>query len=362
MPPEVKLTKKQKKGIAFRERRGKGPRDSKADAEEPGDIPEPEVQVVQEEISDEQALKQYEASRRRSGDKKRKRPPEALEENENPGSVDGDTPNGKSKKRKTAKATDDSSGNNVTGGDTKLKRFILFVGNLPYTISKGQILEHFSECSPSPTIRLLTPKPRSGKPQTAVQAAKTKGCAFLEFSSHSAMQIAIRKHHSELAGRRINVELTAGGGGNGNQRKEKLRTRNLTLGEQRKRGAEHRIPKVSGPGVLERSHSKLPTRHSTTSGETEVSNRPKTWSIPTIEDDKAKPRKIRGKSKVTNAVQRKTSWAPSGANAIKVGSANSSPRALLSRAIWSMKPCVVGDYCVIYLCEGLMTSGMSHCI
>lgn len=94
-------------------------------------------------------------------------------------------------------------------------------------------LTHSAE--PSPSIRLLTPKARGGKPQTAVQAAKSKGCAFLEFTSHSAMQLAIRKHHTELAGRRINVELTAGGGGNSGERKEKLRVRNRTLDEQRVR-------------------------------------------------------------------------------------------------------------------------------
>ncbi|KAG8690943.1 hypothetical protein FRC11_007954 [Ceratobasidium sp. 423] len=320
MPPKLKLTKKQRKGVAFRERRGKGPAHSKVTDEEPADIPELEVQDAPEKLSDEQALKQCDVPERNLGDKKRKRVPEddqAPGTNEDPGNVDGETPRTKLKKRKTAKNIDDSNGTNVTEGDGKLKRFILFVGNLPYTISKEQILEHFSECNPAPTIRLLTPKPRSGKPQTAVQAAKSKGCAFLEFSSHSTMQMAIRKHHSELAGRRINVELTAGGGGNSDQRKEKLRTRNQTLNEQRKRGAERRTSKNSGPDHPGQPQSKLPTRHSTTSGETETTNRPKTWSIPTTEDEKAEPR-TRGKSKGANAVHRKTSWV-SGANAIKVG-------------------------------------------
>ncbi|CAE6414241.1 unnamed protein product [Rhizoctonia solani] len=321
MPSELKLTKRQKKGIAFRERRGKGPGHSNVTVEEPADIPELEVQDALEKLSDEQALKQCDDPGRRLGDKKRKQAPEedgqAPGTNEDPRNVHGETPKSKSKKRKTAKIADDSSGKDVAEGDAKLKRFILFVGNLPYTISKEQILEHFSECNPAPTIRLLTPKPRSGKSQTAVQAAKSKGCAFLEFPSHGVMQIAIRKHHSELAGRRINVELTAGGGGNSDQRKGKLRTRNQTLNEQRKRGAERRTAKNSGPDYPGQPQSKLPTRHSTTSGETEAIDRPRTWSIPTVEDEKAKPR-TRGKSKGANAVHRRTSWG-SGANAIKVG-------------------------------------------
>ncbi|CAE6487142.1 unnamed protein product [Rhizoctonia solani] len=318
MLPELKLTKKQKKGIAFRERRGKSGH-SRDTAKEPTDIPEPEIQDAPEKISDEQALKLSEVPERNLGNKKRKRAPEDGQVpgvNEDP---DGVSPKVKSKKRKTAKIADDSNGNDVSEGGAKLKRFILFVGNLPYTISKEQILEHFSECNPAPAIRLLTPKSRTGKPQTAVQAAKSKGCAFLEFSSHSAMQVAIQKHHSELAGRQINVELTAGGGGNSGQRKEKLRTRNHTLNEQRKRGAERRNPKGSGLGDHERPQSRLSTRHSTTSGETQANNRPKTWSIPATENHKAEPRKTRGKSKGAKAVQRKPSWAPSGANAIKVG-------------------------------------------
>ncbi|CAE6507148.1 unnamed protein product [Rhizoctonia solani] len=320
MPPELKITKKQRKGIAFRERRGKGGH-SRVAAEEPADIPEPEVQDAPEKVSDEQALKESEAPELNLGDKKRKRAPEdgQVPGMTDPRNVDGVSPRVKSKKRKTAKSSDDSNGNDVSEGGAKLKRFILFVGNLPYTISKEQILEHFSECNPAPAIRLLTPKTRTGKPQTAVQAAKSKGCAFLEFSSHSAMQAAIRKHHSELAGRCINVELTAGGGGNTDQRKEKLRTRNHTLNEQRKRGAERRSSKGSGTDDPGQAQSKLPTRHSTTSGETQTTNRPKTWSIPTTEDHKVAPKKTRGKSKGVYAVQRKSSWAPSGANAINVG-------------------------------------------
>ncbi|GAB1522715.1 hypothetical protein RhiTH_005837 [Rhizoctonia solani] len=302
MPSEPKLTKKQKKAIAFRERRGKG--HSKPVDGEPADVPEPEVQDGQEKTFDEQALDQSETAVRSLGDRKRKRTLEeddqALETNESQGGTNGVSPKAKPKKRKTVKTTDDSSGNEAAGGDAKLKRFILFV-------------------EPAPSIRLLTPKSRNGKPQTAVQAAKSKGCAFLEFSSHSAMQVAIRKHHSELAGRRINVELTAGGGGNSDQRKEKLRTRNHTLNEQRKRGAERQAAKNTGNDDIGNSQSRLPTRHSTTSGQIETTNRPKTWSIPNSEDEKLSTRKTRGKSKGANAVQRKSSWTPSGANAIKVG-------------------------------------------
>lgn len=58
---------------------------------------------------------------------------------------------------------------------------------------------------------------------------KSKGCAFLEFKHHGALQQGIKLHHSELDGRQINVELTAGGGGKGLARMKKLKERNKEL-------------------------------------------------------------------------------------------------------------------------------------
>lgn len=62
---------------------------------------------------------------------------------------------------------------------------------------------------------------------------KSKGCAFLEFSHRNALQQALKLHQSELEGRNINVELTAGGGGKSEGRLEKLKKRNRELHEQR---------------------------------------------------------------------------------------------------------------------------------
>jgi nucleolar protein 6 len=81
-------------------------------------------------------------------------------------------------------------------------------------------------------VRLLTPKlTRAGAPATT----KSKGCAFLEFSTWPALQAALRLHQSELDGRRINVELTAGGGGKGDARLSKVKARNKDLTAQRVR-------------------------------------------------------------------------------------------------------------------------------
>jgi nucleolar protein 6 len=92
---------------------------------------------------------------------------------------------------------------------------------------------------PPPTVRLLTPKATRAAGATAAaeskSKSKSKGCAFLEFSARHALQAALRLHQSELDGRRINVELTAGGGGKSDARLEKVKARNKQLGAQRVR-------------------------------------------------------------------------------------------------------------------------------
>lgn len=76
------------------------------------------------------------------------------------------------------------------------------------------------------------PAPKSSEPP------KSRGIAFLELPSSAAMQACLKLHHSLLAGRRINVELTAGGGGKSEGRVEKIKARNERVGGQRERRAE----------------------------------------------------------------------------------------------------------------------------
>lgn len=78
---------------------------------------------------------------------------------------------------------------------------------------------------PPPTIRRLTSRSKgpTAKPE------KSKGCAFLEFTKASGLQNALRLHHSELDGRQINVELSAGGGGKSETRLKKLKEKNAKL-------------------------------------------------------------------------------------------------------------------------------------
>jgi nucleolar protein 6 len=136
MPTEPKLTKKQKKGIAFRERKGK----SKAAPEEPADLPELEVQDEQESTIDAPAserdkLRELAVPERKSEGRKRKRT-ETGDGNRPPDGATPDPAQGvsrkKAKKRKADQGTKPKDAEDAEaieeGGNVKAKKFILFVG------------------------------------------------------------------------------------------------------------------------------------------------------------------------------------------------------------------------------------------
>ncbi|KAI0110981.1 hypothetical protein F4776DRAFT_641267 [Hypoxylon sp. NC0597] len=123
----------------------------------------------------------------------------------------------------------------------KAPRFIVFVGNLPYSATVPQITSHFSSVHPT-SVRLLH------NPQTK----KSRGIAFVEFARYDHMKACLKTlHHSTFTcpaangkgaeERKINVELTAGGGGNTTHRKEKIKAKNAKLNEERARRAQEEI-------------------------------------------------------------------------------------------------------------------------
>ncbi|KAH9951026.1 hypothetical protein B0H21DRAFT_818854 [Amylocystis lapponica] len=238
MSASVKLTKKQKKALAFRERKGKGrarapDEDNDVPVAEDQDRVEAEMQV--RTVEDQAHGKTAPKSRGGKAEevvvggqsaKKRKR-----EKDETTGGPEQSKPE---KKRKRVDGEGDGAGVGTTGEETAQTKEKLKQRNLKYTTAKEAIEKHFAACDPPPTIRLITPKPSSsGKPTT-----KSKGCAFLEFSHRNALQQGLKLHQSELEGRKINVELTAGGGGKSESRTEKLKKRNRELHEQRTKQLE----------------------------------------------------------------------------------------------------------------------------
>jgi len=77
----------------------------------------------------------------------------------------------------------------------------------------------------------------------------SRGIAFVEFTNSTLLQQALKLHHTDLDGRRINVELTVGGGGSGSARKEKIDERKGRMDEQRDRKAEKEAEAEAGGAV-----------------------------------------------------------------------------------------------------------------
>ncbi|TRM65920.1 hypothetical protein BD626DRAFT_486235 [Schizophyllum amplum] len=211
------------------------------------------------------------------------------------------------KKRKRDEEAVDGDEAEPARPEKKVKqRLILFVGNLKFTTSKEAIQKHFSACEPPPDVRLLTPK--SAKP--GIASAKSKGCAFLEFQNKGALQEALKLHQSELEGRFINVELTAGGGGKSDARLEKLKQRNKEMLTRRTKKAA-KGNKGDTPAEPER-----PQRYSATSGMEHIPLKNRTWSVPDADEGDGTHR---GGQKHTRGKKRSKAQS-TGMNAIPIGS------------------------------------------
>jgi len=109
------------------------------------------------------------------------------------------------------------------------KRYLLFIGNLP----------HFPPEKLTPLLQTHFPVPPTKiRVPTARETSKPQGFAFVDFDSSEALEKALGCHHTVLGGRKINVELTAGGGGKGEKRMGRIRERREALEEERRRKIE----------------------------------------------------------------------------------------------------------------------------
>ncbi|KAF8745094.1 hypothetical protein AX14_010565 [Amanita brunnescens Koide BX004] len=274
---EAKLTKKQKKAIAFRSRAKK----THATASEPQTETLPSPALEGEGQTDDKRLALE------VGFMEEESPSDVGSDVKGKGRVDRKVELTKAQKRKRETSDDDGQGikeqKKMKKEESALQgrkgRFILFVGNLKYSTTIEGIREHFSSCDPPPDVRLLTPKVSVGK-----QTTRSKGCAFLEFTNQKGLQQALKLHQSMLDGRMINVELTAGGGGKGEARMVKLQERNKHLYSQRK--------KKAGEGESQTASLDQPQRYSATSGVGQVPKQKRTWSVgDSIESKKPKRRR-----------------------------------------------------------------------
>ncbi|KAG8986816.1 hypothetical protein FRB95_003244 [Tulasnella sp. JGI-2019a] len=152
----------------------------------------------------------------------------------------------------------------------KKGRYILFVGNLAYTTTAEAITRHFTLRAPKskdgPDAKPLVPK-AAKRPNVRLGTMKgsnaPKGYAFVEYSEPADLQRGLALHHTELDGRQINVEMTAGGGGNTEKRRQKVMEKNKKVLEQR-RTAD---PRPRPPS----NYGETTVRYSSTSGEARLS-------------------------------------------------------------------------------------------
>ncbi|KAL8985560.1 MAG: hypothetical protein Q9205_000762 [Flavoplaca limonia] len=117
--------------------------------------------------------------------------------------------------------------------EIKPHRFIVFVGNLPYSATNASIQEHFANLRPT-SVRHLHDK----------TSGKSKGYAFLEFERYDRLKTCLRTFHQSKFDdgisppRLLNVELTVGGGGSKSKdRRVKLKVKNDKLRQERERRA-----------------------------------------------------------------------------------------------------------------------------
>ena len=93
---------------------------------------------------------------------------------------------------------DDQDESTIGGQPNKSSRFIVFVGNLPYSCSTDSIEKHFFKVKPA-SVRHITDKKKG----------ISKGYAFLEFEGYDRMKTCLNAYHgTKLKGRKIRVELT----------------------------------------------------------------------------------------------------------------------------------------------------------
>jgi nucleolar protein 6 len=110
-------------------------------------------------------------------------------------------------------------------------RFIVFIGNLPFSATKESVQAHFKSIMPF-SIRL---------PMKEDAPTKCKGWGFLEFEQFDKLKTALKLYHHSMFNdgispeRKINVELTVGGGGNSEKRKYKIKEKNKKLSDERTR-------------------------------------------------------------------------------------------------------------------------------
>ncbi|KAL2866023.1 RNA-binding protein [Aspergillus lucknowensis] len=205
-----KRVKKEKKSKSITEDREGGPAEETNGAE-----PEPGSMEVEGELGVAE-----ESPKKKSKEYKKSKPENKRKEKEQ-------------STRRQEQAPETNGTQEAAGPRQKAARFIVFVGNLPYSANTESLKAHFEKIQPI-SVRVAT---RQDDP------TKCRGFGFVEFDNYDRMKTCLKLYHhssfddGKYPPRRINVELTAGGGGKSEHRKAKIEYKNQKLAEERKRQA-----------------------------------------------------------------------------------------------------------------------------
>lgn len=133
--------------------------------------------------------------------------------------------------------------------------YILFIGQLSYQTTADGLFKHIKDqigkdehtgkvlITPETLkVRLLTDDKKNGR---------SRGMAFVETSNPEISYQLLKLHHTNLDGRRINVERSAGGGKNSEVRKEKISSYRKEQEEYMKETVDRIIADHKSRGELE---------------------------------------------------------------------------------------------------------------
>lgn len=152
--------------------------------------------------------------------------------------------NKENSENKEESATDEKDDENATPNEQNVKskhpkRFILFVGNLPYDIKKEQVREHFNSIKEGlKDIRLITDK----------KTGKGNGFAFIELTDSVAYKAALKLNKRKMGERVIRVEYTTPGKPGNKNRKKFMNNKTKKLLGQKKNKKGKGFNKKKGKG------------------------------------------------------------------------------------------------------------------
>uniref|UniRef100_UPI00358EB3A4 uncharacterized protein n=1 Tax=Myxine glutinosa TaxID=7769 RepID=UPI00358EB3A4 len=170
-----------------------------------------------------------------------------------PRSSAGSAPSGSQNAVRRGRGSNFEPVRNSSGSKSKTSEvFVLFVGNLPYDVTKKQIVTHFGPLAKVKTVRLMTNK----------ETGKLRGFAYIELVNKRAYKNAFQLHQSTMNGRKINVEYTSPGKPT-TAKRERLQAKNkqrlqIEADLKRKgRFAAQNGARTTGKNTLSLKHSSL---------------------------------------------------------------------------------------------------------